>query len=361
MTGKRNYGVDGLRILAMYMIVFFHMQVHGGISSQIHQEANGYAAAGFMAIAAYCAVNCYALISGYVCVSARFKWSGILYLWLQVVFYGVLIACVLRIAMPQNIPGYAWKQGFLPVIHHNYWYYTAYFAMSFFIPLMNASLYAAPKRELGILMIAAVCLFSLFPTILQEDRFSLSNGYSVWWLIILYLLGGYIRLYGQECRFFGLFARWGLLIYFCVTIAVWLLLTIIQMSGSSSAVVNTMKMDFWLRYDSPFMLLQACALLVWFAEAKPSESVSRWIEKAAPLTFGVYLIHDNPHVRENLIEGSFGWMAELNAGIYIFVLLGIALVIFAVCMLIDYLRLKLFRYLRIKEACQRLFEQIGLP
>ena len=95
MGEKRNYGVDALRILAMYMIVILHVLGQGGILDAVRRGTGQYSVAWFMEIASYCAVNCYALISGYVGVKTKFRMSNILYLWLQVVFYGLLAAWIL--------------------------------------------------------------------------------------------------------------------------------------------------------------------------------------------------------------------------------------------------------------------------
>lgn len=62
---KRNYGIDLLRLVSMFLIVVLHSLSRGalvGVSPfNIHYEV------GFLIEAlTYCAVNCFALISGYV-------------------------------------------------------------------------------------------------------------------------------------------------------------------------------------------------------------------------------------------------------------------------------------------------------
>ena len=64
MKKERNYGIDCLRLVAMFMIVIIHILGKGGIV----KAATGYkfAEAWFWEISTCCAVNCYAMISGYV-------------------------------------------------------------------------------------------------------------------------------------------------------------------------------------------------------------------------------------------------------------------------------------------------------
>ena len=360
MAEKRNYGVDGLRILAMYMVVLLHMMGHGGILAQAAGDGVKHAVAKYLDTAAYCAVNCYALISGYVGVKRRFKWSRILSLWLQVAFYGVSIVCVLGMLRPGVIPRHAWIQGMIPVSNRNYWYYTAYFAMSFFIPFMNAILSSVSTKELRVALIAAVCLFSTYPTILQTDRFWMVNGHSVWWLIILYFIGGYFRLYGNGSRIIDTLKKHGIYVYVCATTIVWISQILIADREIPYFFGGALQQAFLFRYDSPLVLLQACALLLWSAERKVTERIGKYIGAIAPLTFGVYLIHEHPLVREELMTASFSWIGRCEAFIIPFAVIGVCLSVFALCILIESMRLRVFRWFKVKEICQHIFESFGL-
>ena len=90
MKQERNYGIDLLRIVAIYMILILHILGQGGVLKNIWIEADCYEAAWTMELMAYCAVNCYALISGYVGLNSRFKLSNLFLIWGQVVFISVV-------------------------------------------------------------------------------------------------------------------------------------------------------------------------------------------------------------------------------------------------------------------------------
>ena len=61
---KRNYGIDALRLISMFMVVVLHVLGQGGV---LKAAKNGqYIISWLLEIIAYCAVNCYAIISGYV-------------------------------------------------------------------------------------------------------------------------------------------------------------------------------------------------------------------------------------------------------------------------------------------------------
>lgn len=61
---KRNYGIDMLRLVAMFFVVICHVLGHGGVMK--NATGYNYSVSSLLQIVAYCAVNCYAIISGYV-------------------------------------------------------------------------------------------------------------------------------------------------------------------------------------------------------------------------------------------------------------------------------------------------------
>ena len=81
---QRNRGIDLLRMTAMWMVVILHILNKGGVLAAAAPLSAGQGTARLLETAAYCAVNCYGLISGYVGVQRRFRYSGALALWLAV-------------------------------------------------------------------------------------------------------------------------------------------------------------------------------------------------------------------------------------------------------------------------------------
>ena len=80
MIKERNYGIDLLRIVSMIMVVTLHIMNAGGVLGATERMSAKYELASLLQIMTYCAVNCYALISGYVGVNSKFKISNILFL-----------------------------------------------------------------------------------------------------------------------------------------------------------------------------------------------------------------------------------------------------------------------------------------
>ena len=68
---KRNYGIDALRILSMFMVVVLHVLGQGGMLSGSEPGSLKYWTLWFLEIACFCATDCFALISGYVMYKSK--------------------------------------------------------------------------------------------------------------------------------------------------------------------------------------------------------------------------------------------------------------------------------------------------
>ena len=258
---QRNRGIDLLRMTAMWMVVILHILNKGGVLAAAAPLSAGQGTARLLETAAYCAVNCYGLISGYVGVQRRFRYSGALALWLRVAFYTLGITAVFACLMPGSVNGDRVLRAFFPVLFRQYWYVTAYFGMCLFIPFFNLLLNRLSKGQLRLLALSIVLVFSVLPTLRQKDVFLTDNGYSVLWLSCLYLLGGILRLYGRQER--KLF-RWAAVYLGCVLVT-WL----VKLAGDRLWMARTGHLCdkvLLTTYTSPTILLAAAAVLYGAAD-----------------------------------------------------------------------------------------------
>lgn len=147
VEGQRNYGIDALRMLAMFMVVLLHVIGPGGV---IWAETFSvqYELAWFLEIGAFCAVNCYALISGFVGIDAKYKISNLFWLWLRVAFYSILITIGAWLIKPGLVTKEDIIKSFFPVMTRPYWYFTSYFALFFFVPILNFVIIHMEKTQL---------------------------------------------------------------------------------------------------------------------------------------------------------------------------------------------------------------------
>ena len=249
--GERNYGIDLLRVVSMFMVCVLHVLGLCGILPNVKFSTGQYAAAWFLKIACYGAVNCYALISGFVGYRSKFKLSNLAVLWLQVALTGGLIAVGFAAYHGTLQPSVLLE--FLPIWMKRYWYFTAYFGLFFLMPILNAGINAIDKR---VFEACLVCLFILFSVVCYfKQLFQLDDGYSMLWLAYLYLVGGYIAKYKP---FTKIKSRWLILFAICCILGTWIL----------KAWKNR---DFY-GYLSPAHVLFAVALLELFSRIWPKAS-----------------------------------------------------------------------------------------
>ena len=192
---ERNYGIDLLRIVSMMMVVLLHVLGQGGILNGADPLTVKSETAWLLEIGAYSAVNMYAMISGYVGYGRRYKYSGLVYLYFQVLFYTVPTTIVFCIYRPELVDLEGELEPLFPFAYNTYWYFTAYFCLAFFIPFLNMMLERLDRAELKRLLFFLYLVFSILPTLFHEDFPRTGNGYSFLWLAVLYLVGGYIKKY----------------------------------------------------------------------------------------------------------------------------------------------------------------------
>lgn len=354
---ERHAGLDVLRSLSMMMVVLLHVLVHGGAlrGADFASLSLSTAVLWMMEMGSVCAVNCFGMLSGYLGVGRRMKVSAALKLWMQVAFYaaGIYLGWALVRMNPDKAAG--WTQGLRPVTSNMYWYYTSYVCLCFFMPLLNQLLengkQAQLRRGLALLLAAIFAERLLF----DSDIFQLADGYSALWLAVLYLLGGYFRLYGGQSSGYCWLQRHGLWVYGVLTVCEGLYWWA-RVSGRFAFLGANAS---WLKitaYDSVTAVASAVCLLAACSAWQPG----KWMKKAAafcaPAAFSVYLIHTHPVFWNEILADR---MSGYSAYPLLKMLLCIAAAaggIFAACILVERVRMKVFSMLKIDAACDVLGE-----
>ena len=93
MRKERNYGIDLLRIVLMYMVCILHTLGQGGILDACADGTGRYKVFWFLEILSYCAVDGFALISGYMATDQPSKFEKLVDMWFQAFFYSFIIKC----------------------------------------------------------------------------------------------------------------------------------------------------------------------------------------------------------------------------------------------------------------------------
>ena len=95
----RNYGIDLLKILCMMMVVTIHVT---GVILENSASNITYWIVYFIRMSCICAVDCFAIVSGYLGVDSRHRMSNIANLWSTVVFYTASISLFVVFIYPKS-------------------------------------------------------------------------------------------------------------------------------------------------------------------------------------------------------------------------------------------------------------------
>lgn len=127
----RNYGIDLLKILSMFFVIIIHVCGHGGLNFNGDNLSLNGVVVWLVRILVYCAVNMFALVTGYLCINKKFKYRNVINLWINVLFYNVIFTLLFGTLGRFDI-----FKSFFPVSNNIYWYFSSYFGFIFFIPFV---------------------------------------------------------------------------------------------------------------------------------------------------------------------------------------------------------------------------------
>ena len=343
---KRNYGIDLLRIIAIGMILILHILGKDNVLASAEVFSANYKAAWLMEIGCYGAVNCYALVSGFVGIHGKPKASNIVMLWLQVFFYSVGGTVLFMILEPAMVSKVALFKSFFPVLTRQYWYFTAYFGLFLIIPLLNEAVRAISRKQLRNILILGLSFYSFIGIPFFNDPFQFNNGYSMFWLAILYVLGAYFGKYNTLASV----SKFKMLCVYagCVLITWGGKMLFVRYDQQLPFFV--FNKNFLVSYMSPTVLVAAIALLGVFVYLEIGEKAGKIISYIGSLAFGVYIIHEQPFISKYFIKGRFAYLSEGSALEMMVTVIFAMILIFTVCAFLDAARQWMFKMLRVKEA-----------
>lgn len=179
MNNQRNVGLDLARVIAMAGIVTLHVIGQGGVLKSLN-SVRGYWIVLLCEIIAFCSVNVFGLMSGYLGImKVRGSCYRIVELIVIVLMYSSLISIVYLAFF--NYQFESMKDivtSFIPVVAGKYWYITCYIPIALLQPYINKMLLSLSEKQHQCLCMILFILFSLIPSVTHIDFFKQSMGYS---------------------------------------------------------------------------------------------------------------------------------------------------------------------------------------
>lgn len=320
-TNKRNNGIDLLRILSMYMVCCLYILGVGGILNNVKTAAQ-HNVFMLIEIICLCAVNCFALISGYVSSCDTFKVKKIISFWLQVVFYSFFESCILfafGYSPTSNIS--ILISNLFPIINRKFWYATDYMVVMLVMPIItrliskHSFLYKNTKLILIVIYIFLMTIFSNYT----------NKGYSAVWLCFVYLIGREIRISDYENK---------------IKKKIVFIMLIISATISYLGTI-VLKNSSYSYYTSLSILLFAIMLVILFGKSE-TKLVANKLSKYA---FGVYLFQCN-EMMWRIIDSSLTFITNNNIVIGALLVLLCSLLLYCAGMIVETFRQKMYKLLK---------------
>ena len=316
----------------MLMIVAHHFSMHGGFP-YINDDPLYKGFLQFFGAGGKIGVIVFLLISGYFLVKSTFSWRKLGRLVVQIWGYSLAaIAVAFCLGLPlgddRKLVRYLLPLGYMS------WFAHSYLILFLLSPFINKLLLSAKKKWLQWFLFLGVLLWYLLPTVSGLVGESVHVGKSTTiQFIFVYVVGAYIRLYGERIHISHGF--WKAMALYVGIVA---LDTLCYWLGLLSLDEEPWAFSYFGDINSPVALAASVCLFLAFKQFKIPHS--KLINGIAATTFGIYLIHDNNLLRyfiwQDLLHVS-GWYDSPFLPLYAVTMV---LIVFSTCGFIDFLRLK---------------------
>ena len=325
----RNYGIDLLRLVLMFMVCMLHTLNKGGVMDASVPGTSGYKVYLFLETFCYCAVDGFAIISGYTASNRPRKFEKLVDMWFQAFFYSFVLTVILTIVgINETWTKIDMIKCALPVSNRRFWYFTAFFGLYFAIPLLNAFLFSVSEDAAKKALILIVVLFSVMGTL--SDPFYSDGGYSAIWLMVLYSIG----VLAKRIKLFETRRS--------ITLLVWLALSLVF----TWVVCDYTGIRSLLSFVLPTILFSGMIMVVLFSRIPAKGTI---ISKLSPLAFGIYLFQINTVIWNNILCDAAAGIAKKPVLVGIPLVFGFALAIFLSGLAVEFVRSKLAKAFRIHK------------
>lgn len=331
-TGNgRKSNIELMRIVAMLMIVGCHFATHGGFSFSTSEITVPQIWWHILEMGGCFGVNVFMMISGYFLItntSLRIKKDKVIILWLQILFFSVLLFFV---AFPLGYGDASLKtivKSVLPVTYSAWWFASVYFVIYLLHPYINIALNHMDQKQYRYFLGLLLLIWSIIPS-LTTSEFQSNRLIE---MLIMYCIAGYIRRFGLLEKLNSM--KWG---------GLWLLFSAITLLSSVVLLALGKKWPVLAAhstylYTNTSLLTIARTISFFMMYLKMKMPCRPLVNRISSAMFGVYLLHDSKLLRTYLWNDLFHNASYQNKLILIPYSIAVTIIVFAVCTLVDLIR-----------------------
>ena len=372
MKSERTSNFELMRIISMLLIIIYHVLAHG---SFVEKSSSGsmYVYM-FIHSLVVIGVNSFVLLTGYFQYNKHIKLTKIMALNNADWFYRVLFLCLVlffNIEVGHDITKVEIIKSFLPIDYGIYWFINCYIILYLISPLLNKIIVVSNKRQHLVTIVTLSLIFSIVPTLTHQEVVYNLYGRSLSTFILLYFIGSYIAKYPIEndIKKLSKTAIKTISIGGYILCAVILTMCFVMSKnltdiGSISSEIAKIFIELYFSYSSPIVIIES---VFYFYIFKMMSFSNKFINKISICTIGIYLVHENIYVRENL----YNYLGITKIGQFsykhVLLLFGLALSLFVISLIVEKLRLIIFTFIykrkistKLRNSYQNYFKKLGL-
>lgn len=331
MKKERQSNIELFRIVLMLMIIMHHLIVHGCKLKTLLN--NDYVSTSetrdmmYLFINTICVVgvNCFIIISGFYGIKIKLKTlisfitqSSVLSVILYIVSFFLL-----------DSGDFSYKRliyRFFPLLFPVWWFLCAYIGLYLLSPIINKGIEATKKEYLIFICVGLLVLIGT--SSFNQENIYIENGYNIFTLLLVYV-------FARCCAVVIPNINNAAKLYVFSTIINFIVVVILFKYAKQETTWQ------FFCYGNPLIIINAILLFYSFKNLKIKRHTL--ILSIAPLTFGIYLIHDYGEVRHLLVKIVFYLNNYFTNNIlFVLILICLALIIFISCGVVEKIRAIIF-------------------
>ena len=334
---RREYGVDLARIVAIFMVFLIHNLWNGGVLEETY-KSRAFFSMWYIENLGIVAVNMFAMITGYLMATRKINYERLFNVVVQTMFWSIFIvfACI---PFVEKITLGNILENVLSIFSVRYWYVNAYIGMLLMAPFLNKGMQHLSELYLTKLIVGFLIVAC---TLGYVDGWFLLSGYSSFWLAIMYMVGGYLKIYKPLQK---IQTKYLMTLFFVMPVAYLVGEFYVSEMGYGPLRI--------ISYNSPWVFVQSVALFESIRRFKVPDSKGRFVAGLGSLTFGAYII--NGSYLYDLLKNQLEWVKSYNPVQQLLWVLGITTIMFLGALVMEFTRMQLFKRCGIDKLIHSVF------
>ena len=306
---KKDIRFDILKLIAMAGVVFIHCVGYCNILGELEYLSWKYFAVSVPYTVFFAMTNVFVIVSSHLLIkkyrtrTPSVRMNKIIGMVILTSVYSTVIYLILVITGLADFSLFAALKSVFSVFVNQYWFVGAYLFLYFISPLLYKALDIFSEKELRSLCLVNISVFSVFPSVFvfvsALDFYDAGHGKSIIWMILLFTCTFYLDKFGTE---FIKKIRRSVLILVAASSTLILVLSRVVLRYISYRINLGGDGEARLFFDSSvFITVISFCIFILTLKSKEREketAVRRFISLCSATTLGIYLIHNNPYLRD---------------------------------------------------------------